>query len=383
MENPQAVYLDFNATTPVDQHVLEIMLPYFTEHFANAASTTHFPGRAAAAAVDFARKQVSMLVGCESEELVFTSGATESINLAIKGAAVILQNKGKHIISWTTEHPAVLEVLSKLSRLGFEITLLPVDRQGHADLDLYKSALRRDTILTCMMLANNETGVIQPVKEFATVARENNSLFFCDATQAAGKIRVDINDLGVDMMCISAHKMYGPKGTGALFVRRKNPRVYLDALIDGGGHEKGLRSGTLNVPGIVGFGAAAKIAKERYWDDSSRLSHLRSLLEQQLTDNGLGYVNGDIRNRLPNTTNICFPGIQASRIISALPFLSVATGSACSSALPRPSHVLKAMGLTDAEAYSSIRFSLGRPTTELEITQVVEGILKWINSNNK
>ena len=383
MEATSPLYLDYNATTPVDKKVLAAMIPYFSENFANAASSSHFPGRTAATAVENSREQVAELLGCETPEIIFTSGATEAANLAIKGVAEAYREKGKHIISWTTEHPAVLDVLERLRLWGYEISLLPVDRYGHADPDTYRSTIRKDTILTCMMLANNETGVLHPVQQFSEIAHDNGSLFFCDATQASGKIRLGVQENGADLLCISAHKMYGPKGAGVLFVRRKNPRVHLVPLIDGGGHEKGLRSGTLNVPAIVGFGEAAKLAKERQWDDSTRISKLRTLLEQLLTTNGMGHVNGDIRNRLPNTTNIYFPGIQASRLITALPFLSVATGSACASALPQPSHVLKAMGFTDDQAYSSIRFSLGRMTTESEIAVAADHVIAWRNENIK
>jgi cysteine desulfurase len=305
------IFLDFNSTTPVDKVVLDKILPFFSEKFANPASITHFPE---GPLLKLLKMPAMKLLKCWiaiTSELIFTSGSTESINLAIKGVAAAYRKNGKHIISWTTEHPAVLDVLAHLGNHGYEITLLPVTRDGHADLEVYRKAIRRDTILTCMMMANNETGVIHPVKQFVSLAHEFDSLFFCDATQAAGKIRVDINELGVDLLCLSAHKMYGPKGTGALYVRRKNPRVYIEPLIDGGGHENGLRSGTLNVPGIVGFGEAVKISTERYWDDGSRLSHLRTLLEQQLTDNGMGYVNGDIRNRIPILPTFVF---QAYRL---------------------------------------------------------------------
>ena len=255
---------------------------------------------------------------------------------------------------------------------------MPVNREGLPDPELYRKTLDSETILTIMMLANNETGVIQPVQEFTKIAQENGSLFFCDATQCPGKMQVDVNELGVDLLCLSAHKMYGPKGTGALFVRRKNPRVTLIPLIDGGGHEMGLRSGTLNVPGIVGMAKASELAMDRYWEDTSRISSLRTLLEQLLTTNGRGYVNGAIKNRLPNTTNIFFPGLKAGNLLTKIPRLAVATGSACSSALPEPSHVLKAMGLSENEAFAAIRFSLGRETSEMEITEAAKLILQQL-----
>lgn len=378
MQSLQPIYLDYNATTPVDPLVLEAMLPYFSTNFGNAASKSHFYGRAVAETVEACRNKVSAFIGCEPGELIFTSGATESINLAIKGIAEAYAEKGKHIITWETEHKAVLDVCSRLALKGWTITRLPVNREGLPDEDVFRNALRADTVLSVMMLANNETGVIQPVGEFARIAREQQCLFFCDATQAPGKIVLNVNDLNVDALCISAHKMYGPKGTGGLFLRRKDPRVNIIPQMDGGGHENGRRSGTLNVPGIVGFAKACELATENYWENSSRLSALRTLLEQILTTNGRGYVNGSVRNRIMNTTNIYFPGIKAEMLLTKIPELAVATGSACSSALPEPSHVLKAMGLNDREAYASIRFSLGRMTTETEINAVAKLILQHI-----
>ncbi len=373
------IYLDYNATTPVDPEVLNSMLPFFSKRFANAASATHVAGREIAGVVTSCRQSVSGFLGCEPGEIIFTSGSTESINLAIKGVSNRYREKGNHIITWQTEHRAVLDVCKNLEASGFTISYLPVNREGLPDLITYENALRPETILTIMMLANNETGVIQPVREFADAAHRQNSLFFCDATQAAGKMLVDVNDLKVDMLCISAHKIYGPKGTGALFIRRKNPRVSLLAQIHGGGHENGLRSGTLNIPGIVGLAKACEIAGKKYWEDTSVMSSLRTVLEQMLTTNGSGYVNGSIKDRLPNTTNICFPGIKADTMLVKLPQLAIATGSACSSTLPEPSHVLKAMGLTDEEVYASIRFSLGRFTTQEEIKEAVNTILPLLN----
>ena len=324
--------------------------------------------------VTHSRAAIARFIGADPDELVFTSGATEAINLAIKGVANRYVTKGKHIITWQTEHRAVLDVCEKLASKGFELTFLPVDREGLPDLNTFQSVLREDTILTIMMLANNETGVVNPVKEFSKLAHSKNCIFFCDATQAPGKMMVDVNDLGADLLCLSAHKMYGPKGTGALYVRRKNPRVTLEPLLEGGGHENGLRPGTLNVPGIVGFGKAAELCVERYWEDTSHISKLRTMLEQMLTYNGKGYVNGSIKNRLPNTSNILFPGLKAASLITKIPNIAVATGSACSSALPEPSHVLKAMGLSDEEAYSSVRFSIGRSTTQQDIEIAAQSI---------
>ncbi len=379
MSKESLIYLDYNATTPVDPEVLNSMLPFFSENFHNAASATHAAGRETAGVVASCRVAVSEFLGSEPGEIIFTSGSTESINLAIKGVSHRYREKGNHIITWQTEHRAVLDVCKNLEESGFKISYLPVNREGLPDLYTYENTLRPETILTIMMLANNETGVIQPVREFADAAHRQNSIFFCDATQAAGKMLVNVNELKVDMLCISAHKMYGPKGTGALFIRRKNPRVSMLSQIQGGGHENGLRSGTLNVPGIVGLAKACEIAGKKYWDDTSVMSSLRTLLEQMLTSNGRGYVNGSIKNRLPNTTNICFPGNKADTMLVKLPRLALATGSACSSALPEPSHVLQAMGLTDEEAFASIRFSLGRFTTHEEINEAVNSILPLLN----
>lgn len=365
------IYLDYNATCPVDPRVLERMLPYFNEKFGNASSRTHAYGWEADEAVKLARKSVAGLLGCEPGELVFTSGATEAINLGIKGAAAAYQSKGRHFITCTTEHRAVLDVFEHLERDGAEVTRLPVQPDGRLDPEPLRSALRNDTVLVAIMLANNETGVLQPIRELAELTHERGALFFCDTTQAIGKLQVAVNELGIDLCTVSAHKYYGPKGVGALFVRRKNPRVTLVPQLDGGGHEHGLRSGTLNVPGIVGLGAAAELVVRELWDDNQRISLLRSRLEQELITRCGAKVNGNTRHRLSNTTNLCFPGLRASELISACPQLAISTGSACSSALPEPSHVLRAMGLSEADAYASIRISLGRMTTEEEVRRAV------------
>ena len=365
------IYLDYNATCPVDPRVLERMLPYFSEKFGNASSRTHAYGWEADEAVKLARKSVAGLLGCEPGELVFTSGATESINLGIKGAAAAYQSKGRHFITCTTEHRAVLDVFEHLERDGAEVTRLPVQPDGRLDPELLRSVLRNDTVLVAIMLANNESGVLQPIRELAELTHERGALFFCDTTQAIGKLQVAVNELGIDLCTVSAHKCYGPKGVGALFVRRKNPRVTLVPQLDGGGHEHGLRSGTLNVPGIVGLGAAAELVVRELWDDNQRISLLRSRLEQELITRCGAKVNGNTRHRLSNTTNLCFPGLRASELISACPQLAISTGSACSSALPEPSHVLRAMGLSEADAYASIRISLGRMTTEEEVRRAV------------
>ena len=366
------VYLDYNATTPVDKRVLEAMLPYFTEKFGNASSRTHSFGWIAEDAVKTARQQVANLINCMEQEIVFTSGATEAINLAIKGVWENYNTKGKHIITAKTEHKAVLDTCRSLEKKGADVTYLSVDREGLIDLQELKNALRPDTILAAIMYANNETGVIQPIKQIADLIHLNKSIFLCDATQVAGKINIDVEDEHIDLMCLSAHKFYGPKGVGALYVRRKGPRVTLFPQIDGGGHERGIRSGTLNVTGIVGLGKASEIAQQEMWEDAARISKLRTKLEQQICSIENIFINGSTKHRLFNTTNICFPGIRSETIIAKTQNIAVAMGSACTSAIAEPSHVLKEMGLSDEDSYSSIRFSLGKFTTDEEINEVVE-----------
>jgi len=372
------VYLDYNATTPVDQRVLETMLPYFTQKFGNAASRTHSFGWIADDAVKTARKQVAELLNCLDQEIIFTSGATEAINLAIKGVWDNYQSKGKHIITVATEHKAVLDTCRALEKKGAEVTYLPVNREGLIDLDDLKKALKPETILVSVMYANNETGVIQPVREIAQLAHANGSFFMSDATQAVGKINLDVQEEHIDLLCMSAHKIYGPKGIGALYVRRKDPRVTLFPQIDGGGHERGLRSGTLNVTGIVGLGKACEIAQQEMWDDSVHISKLRTRLEQQLSDLPHVFINGSIKHRLFNTTNITFQGIRSESLITKIPEIAVAMGSACTSAVAEPPHVLKAMGLSDSDSYSSIRFSLGKYTTEEEIKRTIGRITEAV-----
>ncbi len=369
--NDKLIYLDYNATTPVDKRVLDVMLPYFSEKFGNAASNTHAAGWTANRAVEGAREQVSKLINCDAQEIIFTSGATEAINLAIKGVFQAYAAKGKHIITYTTEHKAVLDTCKYLETLGASVDYLPVDSEGLPDLQLLAKTIREDTILVCAMYANNETGVIYPIKETAQVVHEKKSVLFCDATQAIGKVMVDVQDDSIDLMCLSAHKIYGPKGIGALYVRRKNPRVSLLPQLHGGGHERGLRSGTLNVTGIVGLGQACTIAGDEMWNDGDRLSMLRTLLEQSLLDLGNVFVNGSQKQRLPHVTNLAFAGIKADRLIAQLSHIAMAMGSACTSALPEPSHVLKAMGREEL-ANSSVRFSLGRFTTKEEIETVIK-----------
>lgn len=367
------IYLDHNATTPVDPEVLEAMTPFFSEFYGNAASNSHPMGWQAEGAVDAARTQVADFIGAQKEEIVFTSGSTESCNLALKGVFEKYHAKGSHIITVATEHKAVLDTCRYLETKGANVTYLPVTPEGLIQLEDLRAAINKKTILVAVMLANNETGVIQPLKEISKIVHEAGSILFCDATQAAGKMSVDVNDLGVDMLCISAHKFYGPKGVGALYVRRKNPRVSLEALVHGGGHERDLRSGTLNVPGIVALGKACQIANAQLWDNNTHVSVLRAAIEHQLLDIPGVRINGSTKFRLYNTANICFTGRSAASIISKINNrVCVSAGSACSSALAQPSHVLKAMSLPEEDAYASIRFSVGKNNTRDEIEETIE-----------
>ncbi|MBX2939655.1 MAG: IscS subfamily cysteine desulfurase [Ferruginibacter sp.] len=369
------VYLDHNATTPVDPRVLEFMLPYFTEHFGNASSRSHPYGLEAAHAVEFAREQIASLIGAEAKEIIFTSGATESVNLAMKGVFETYASKGNHIILLETEHKAVMDTASTLEKKGAAVTILKPESNGMIQPDLLEAAIRPDTILIAAMYANNETGVIQPVQAISAIARKNGVLFFTDATQAVGKIPVQVEQDGIDLMAFSAHKMYGPKGVGALYVRRKQPRVKLTAQLDGGGHERGLRSGTLNVPGIVGFGKAAEICKQEMAADTKRLAKLRDKLEHAFLQMEEVQVNGDTNHRLPHVTNITFRYIEGDGLMLGFnQKVAVSSGSACSSALTEPSHVLIAMGLTADQAKSTLRFSLGRYTKEQEIDFAIKAI---------
>lgn len=377
--NNSPVYLDFNATTPLDENVLEVMLPYLTSHFGNAASNNHYYGWQAAEAIDLARQQVAQAIGALPQEIIFTSGATEAINLAIKGVFEIYAGKGNHIITCATEHKAVLDTCSALEKKGALVTYLPVNDKGNIDLEKFERNITPNTILICLMYANNETGVIFPVKEIGAIAKKHNVLFFSDATQAFGKIPVNINIDNADIVAVSAHKIYGPKGTGALFVRRKNPRVSLSAQIHGGGHEKGLRSGTLNVPGIAGFGKASELVIQHI-EQMAAIEDLRNLLENALLKLDDTTINGDANSRLPNTLNICFGEMNKTELIKELAKkIAVASGSACTSALPQPSHVLKAMGLSDIQAESSIRFSLGKTTTRDEIDFTIQFVQEVVN----
>jgi len=365
------IYLDNNATTRIDPRVLETMMPYLTDNFANAASTHAF-GLGANDAVKVARQQVAALIGSEMHEIVFTSGATEAINLAIKGVAENYQSKGKHIITVKTEHTAVLDVCRYLENKGFEVTYLPVQPDGLLDLEVLKSALRPDTILVSVMLVNNETGVIQPIKEIAALAHQAGALFMTDGTQAVGKLQVDVDDLGIDLMPLSAHKFYGPKGVGALFIRQRRPwRIKLEALLHGGGHEGGKRSGTLNVAGIAGLGKAAELAQKEMKQDSQRVGNIRDELEKELLKIEGTRINGNPESRLYNVTNILFEGCDSDALIMGLHDISISNGSACTSASIEPSHVLIAHGLSETEAFSCLRFSLGRFNSVEEVERVV------------
>lgn len=368
----ESIYLDYNSTTPVDPKVLEAMLPYFTQHFGNAASSTHAWGWTASAVVERAREQVAQLIGAEPNEIIFTSGSTEALNLAIRGVAQAYSSVGKHMIVCATEHKAILDTVQDLTKAGIEYGVIGVDREGRIDLIELQKLLRDDTILVAVMMANNETGVIQDCEEIGRICREKKIIFLSDTTQAVGKMRVNVDEQSLDLCTLSAHKMYGPKGIGALYVRRKNPRVSLHSQITGGGHERGLRSGTLNVPALVGFGKACELANEGGWDYGIHTSRWRTFLEQQLTiELGHGFINGSIKSRLPNTSNICFPKIKSEQLIKALPNIGMSMGSACTSAIPQPSHVLKAMGLSEQEIYSSVRISIGKNTSEEEIKETL------------
>lgn len=377
MELP--IYLDNNATTPLDPRVLEAMLPYFTSKFGNAASRNHAFGWVAEEAVDYAREQVAKLIGCTEKEIIFTSGATEADNLAIKGVFEMYADKGNHIITATTEHKAVLDTCKHLEKLGAKITYLTVKEDGLIDLQELEAAMTPETILVSIMYGNNEIGVVQPVKEISAIAHKHGALFMTDATQAVGKIPVDVNADGIDLMAFSAHKMYGPKGIGALYVRRKGPRVKVTAQMDGGGHERGMRSGTLNVPGIVGLGKACELCRLEMDEEAKRLSALRDKLESALTQLEESYVNGNVSHRLPHVANISFKYVEGEGLMMAMKDLAVSSGSACTSASLEPSYVLKALGLSDDLAHSSIRFGLGRFTTEEEVDYAVENTKKAVN----
>ncbi len=368
------IYLDNNATTPLDPRVLEAMMPYLTNNFGNAASRSHSFGWAAEEAVDYAREQIANLIGANPKEIIFTSGATESDNLALKGVFEMYGQKGKHIITLNTEHKAVLDACKHLEKLGAEVTYLSVGENGLLDLADLEAAMRPDTILVSVMYGNNEIGVVQPVREISAIAHKHGALFMTDATQAVGKIPVDVNADGIDLMAFSAHKMYGPKGVGALYVRRKNPRVKVTAQMDGGGHERGMRSGTLNVPGIVGLGKACEICQQDMESDTKRIIAMRDRLETELLKMEEAYLNGSKEHRLPHVANISFKYVEGEGLMMGVKDLAVSSGSACTSASLEPSYVLKNLGLDDELAHSSLRFGLSRFTKDEEIDYAIEHV---------
>jgi len=381
VDSSKIIYLDNNATTPLDKRVLDAMLPFLTENFANASSTHHF-AISANEAVKNARFQVADLISAEENEIIFTSGSTEAINLAIKGVAENYSAKGKHIVTVSTEHLAVLDTCRNLETKGYEVTYLSVMSDGLIDLTELKNSLRSDTILVCVMYVNNETGVLQPIKEIAEITHDVRALLMSDATQAIGKILVDVDALGIDLLCMSGHKLYAPKGVGALYVRQRMNRVKISALIHGGGHEKGLRSGTLNVPSIVALGKACEISQKEMKQDAERISTLRNELENELLKFSGAFVNGNTEKRIYNVSNICFPTVDANVLIGRMKNVAVSNGSACTSAVVEPSHVLIAMGLSNDDAFASIRFSLGRFNTREEIQNLFKIITDQIKNLN-
>lgn len=373
------IYLDYSATTPCDPRVVQRMLPFFTDTFGNAASRSHAFGWTAEAAVEQARAEVARLIGAHQKEILWTSGSTEANNLAIKGVAEMYREKGNHLITAVTEHKAVLDPMKRLETMGYEVTWLPVDRLGHVDLGQLERAITDRTILVSLMAANNEIGTLHPIAQIGAICKQKGTLFHTDATQAAGRIPLDVEAQNIDLMSLSAHKMYGPKGVGCLYVRRKNPRVRLTAQMDGGGHERGMRSGTLNVTGIVGMGEAARLCREQMDTEVPRLRALRDRLERRI----LGALpdavrNGDPEARLPHLANLSFPYVEGESLIMGVKELAVSSGSACTSASLEPSYVLKGLGLGDELAHSSIRFSLGRFTTEAEIDFAADRIVREV-----
>jgi cysteine desulfurase len=373
------IYMDNHATTPVDPRVLEAMMPYFTDKFGNAASRNHQFGWDAEKGVEEGRAQIAALIGADPREIVFTSGATESDNLAVKGVAWMYREKGDHIITAVTEHKAILDTCKHLEKDGFRITFLPVRNNGLIDPDDLKRAITDKTILISIMTANNEVGVIQDIREIGKIARDHGVLFHTDAVQAAGKIPFDVNSMNVDMASLSGHKLYGPKGVGALYVRRRNPRVLLTPIIDGGGHERGMRSGTLNVPGIVGFGKAAEIAREVLPVESAEAlrlrEKLRTTLERELDE---VYINGDLQKRLPGNLNMSFAYVEGESLLMGINDIAVSSGSACTSASLEPSYVLKALGVGEDLAHTSIRFGIGRFNTEEEVDYVANRVIETV-----
>jgi cysteine desulfurase len=373
------IYMDNHATTPMDPRVLEEMMPYFMEKFGNATSRNHSFGWAAEEGVETARERVAKIIGATAKEVIFTSGATESDNLAIKGIAEMYHDKGNHIITAVTEHKAVLDTCKRLEKYGYHVTYLRVQKDGLIDLEDLKRAMNDKTILVTIMAANNEIGVLQPIAEIGKLCHEKGVIFHTDATQAVGKVPVDVNKQNIDLASISAHKMYGPKGVGALYVRRKNPRVQLSPSIDGGGHERGMRSGTLNVPGIVGLGKACVIAQEEMPHECCRLAGLRNRLRDRIMGKlNEVYVNGSLEHRLPGNVNLSFGYVEGESLLMGINDIAVSSGSACTSATLEPSYVLKAIGTGDDLAHSSIRFGVGRFNTEAEVDYVAERVIETV-----
>jgi cysteine desulfurase len=373
------IYMDNHATTPVDPRVLEAMLPYFTDRFGNAASRNHEFGWTAEEAVENARGQIAKLINATPKEIIFTSGATESNNLAIKGVAEMYREKGNHIITQVTEHKAVLDTCKRLEKYGYEVTYLPVEKDGRINLDDLRRAITPKTILITIMYANNEIGVVQPIAEIGKIAKEKGVFFHVDGVQAAGKIPVDVQKDNIDLLSISAHKIYGPKGVGALYVRRRNPRVQLSAIIDGGGHERGMRSGTLNVPGIVGLGKACEICMNEMPEESQKMLALRDRLKDRLFANlDEIYINGSMEHHLPNNLNVSFAYVEGESLLMGINDVAVSSGSACTSATLEPSYVLKALGVGEDLAHTSIRFGIGRFNTAEEVDYVADRVTEVV-----
>ncbi|HEX9758311.1 MAG TPA: IscS subfamily cysteine desulfurase [Nitrospiria bacterium] len=374
------IFMDNHATTPLDPKVLEAMMPYLTDKFGNAASRNHSFGWEAEQATEIARKQLADLIHADSKEIIFTSGATESDNLALKGVAEMYREKGDHIITSTTEHRAILDSAKRLEKQGYQVTYLPVDKNGVVLPEEVKKAITDKTILISIMLANNEIGTINPIAEIGKIAKEKGILFHCDATQGVGKIPVHVGEMGIDLLSFSAHKIYGPKGVGALFVRRRNPRVRLAPQMDGGGHERGMRSGTLNIPGIVGFGKACEIAGQIMEAEGKQMAYLRDKLKEGILKNlDEVYLNGHPVNHLPNNLNLSFAYVEGEALLMGLKEIALSSGSACTSATLEPSYVLRALGVGADLAHSSIRFGLGRFNTEQEVDYVVQRVTETVN----
>ncbi len=373
------IYMDYHATTPMDPRVLEAMIPYFSGKFGNAASRNHSFGWEAEQAVEAAREQIAKLIGASAKEIIFTSGATESNNLAIKGIAEMYKERGNHIITQATEHKAVLDTCKRLEKYGYRVTYLPVGADGLIDVEDLRRAIDDKTILVSIMFANNEIGVIQPIAEIGKICHDRGVVFHTDAVQALGKVPVDVNAMNIDLLSLTGHKIYGPKGCGALYVRRRNPRVQLSAQIDGGGHERGMRSGTLNVPGIVGLGKACEIARVEMADEAAKLTKLRDKLKAKL-ESELDYihVNGTMEHRLPGNLNMSFVYVEGESLLMGINDIAVSSGSACTSATLEPSYVLKALGLGDDVAHSSIRFGLGRFNSEAEVDYVADKVINVV-----